>query len=136
MRAFAISVLVLLMLSCSETTTTQVIDFSQVESASSKQIWMIKEGLDKGLTVVNTAAIKSSTHKRAYYVGAVFTGSGIEDGVAGVWLITGDKDNPGIIQSVDGGAHNFSPYPLSKNTPAGARSTDKECKTLRKYLGK
>ena len=134
MRVFAISILSFLLFACGDTSTSKSNDFSKVEAASQEQLWMITEGLAKNLVIKQSCALKSSHHKNAYYVGAVFTGPGIEKGVIGCWLISGDKNKPGIIQSVDGIAHNFTPYPKSSKTQAGASISDKEYKLVKKYL--
>jgi hypothetical protein len=134
MRIFAISIISFLLLACGDTSTSSRDDFWQVELASQEQLWMVKEGLAKNLVIQQSCAVKSSHHSNAYYVGAVFTGPGIEKGVIGCWLISGEKSKPGIIQSVDGIAHNFTPYPKSSNTKAGASISDKEYKLVKKYL--
>lgn len=134
MRVLAVSLLAFLVFACGDTSRSKDYDFSQVEPASQEQLWMIKEGLAETLVIEQSCAVKSSQHKNAYYVGARFTGPGIEKGVIGCWLISGDKTKPGIIQSVSSIAHKFTPYPKSSNTKAGASISDREYKLVKKYL--
>ena len=71
-----------------------------IESASSKQIYFIEHGIEgHNIKILRTAAIKSTKHQRSYYVGAKINGPGLDDGMVGVWVISGTKDDPGIGDS-------------------------------------
>jgi len=104
-------------------------DYSQVKPASEKQIWIINEGLEDGLKVVKSCALKSSAHKRAYFVAAKFSSSDASFNAVGVWLITGTKKEPGLIKSVNGIAEEFTPYLRDQSA-----FYDKECKIVESYL--
>jgi hypothetical protein len=69
------------------------------------------------MTVDKAGAVKSTEHKKAYYVAVRFHGSGVKDGI-GVWA-TNDL-NSGSIFSVDGFAKEFSDFPQQE----GFSSTD------------
>jgi hypothetical protein len=82
--------------------TTQA---SRCESASAVQLEYINAGV-KGVASYNFvrsgSTVKSEDYANAYFVAAKVYGPGIEDGTGpGVWFITGDKDSPGLVFSVN-----------------------------------
>jgi hypothetical protein len=79
-------------------------------------------------------AVRSMSHKRGYYVGGRIYGPGMEDGAPAVWLISGEKHDPGIILSVNATAAEFSAPMLASKTKAGASVTDPEAETVLSYL--
>jgi len=106
-----------------------------IEPASFQQLDLIKEVQIPGNYIkMKGCAIKSRNHKRAYYVSTKIYGPGIEDGVTGVWFITGDKDTPGIIQNVDGVSRQFTPdLPYGADTSSGASMFDTGVSPLRRW---
>jgi hypothetical protein len=106
----------------------------KVETASPKQLGLIREVVERGLTVRTAYAVRSQTHKRGYYVGAKIYGPGLENGAPAVWLISGEKGDPGMILSVDAVAAEFSAPMLASKTKAGASSSDPEAEAVLSYL--
>jgi len=81
--------------------------------ASDLQYRNISEGLDTTTSVyIKSAwAVKSNDYENVYYVAAVLYGPGMEEGAGpGVWVITGDPNNPGLTYSVGGFATSFSSW--------------------------
>jgi len=106
-----------------------------VESASQEQVALIGVLLNPDVVVTKSAAIKSTNHKRAHYVGLNFTVSGIPDTQTGVWLVSGEKNEPKGVLAVDGFAQQFSRATAAdKTNPPTASSVDNECKKLKKHL--
>jgi len=110
-------------------------DLNEVESASNEQILLIKTLLNPDVIVKKSAAIRSSIHKRSYYVGLNFKVSGIEEMLMGIWIVSGDKYKPMLVLAVDGFAKNFSHATAAdKTNPPTAYVFDNECRLLEKYL--
>ena len=106
-----------------------------IEGATDQQISLIGVLLNKDVTVVKSAAIKSSNHKRAYYVGLNFKVSGFDQTLTGVWIVSGDKYQPNGVLAVDGYANNFSRATAAdKTNPPTAYVYDNECERLQSYL--
>jgi hypothetical protein len=104
-----------------------------VESASEAQIAKIKIGLGDQYPVSKVLAVKSTTHKKAYYVGAAFQAEGVGT-VTGVWLMSGTKDQPGLMLSVDGVAYEFSRMGRASESKAGGSVADPEAQKLKRAL--
>jgi hypothetical protein len=119
--------------STTETGTRGESEF-QVEPASPKQLRLIREVVERGFSVREAYAVRSQSHKRGYYVGAKIHGPGIEDGAPAVWLISGEKNDPGMILSVNAMAADFSSPMLAAKTKAQARVTDPEAEAVLSYL--
>jgi len=80
-----------------------------VEQASQQQMDMIAWVQHAGNSVKPRGwAYRSTEHKKAYYVAAYVIGPGIEGGILSTWIFSGDKDSPGLINSVDEGGKQFS----------------------------
>ncbi len=105
-----------------------------IEKPSQKQLNLVKSVLDKGLIVKESAAVKSSKHKSAYYIGINFYAPGVKDKMTGIWLIGGTKNNPNLLYSVNGFAYQFSGMRRASKTKAAAYVFDKESKLILKYL--
>lgn len=127
MKYFMVALLVLLTLGCSAKH-----DFSEIEPASQKQLELINRGLDQGLVIKRSCAVRSWNYKGAYYVAALIHGPQKVD--VGIWWISGDKEKPGIILAVDGFSIAYSTYPKASKTRVGARTTDSEARLLKAYL--
>lgn len=106
----------------------------QIEQPSSQQLAKIKMALDEGLFVGKSAAIKSSHHPNAYYIGVNFLVPDIQEEMTGIWLIGGPKDSPNLLYSVNGAAHQFSGMRKASETKAAAYVTDTESRLLLKHL--
>lgn len=109
------------------------VEAAKIESASVAQRNLIQRALGNQYPVLETAAVRSSNHSRAYYVGAKFRVSGVGE-LVGIWLIGGNKSTPNLIFSVDGVAHQFSGMRKASKTKAYATINDPEAKVIRKYL--
>jgi hypothetical protein len=105
-----------------------------VEPASPKQLSMIREVLERGFTIPEAYAVRSQSHKQGYYVGGKIYGPGVQDGAPSVWLISGEKDDPGIILSVNAMAAEFSAPMLASKTKAGGSVTDPETEAVLAHI--
>ncbi len=98
------------------------------EVASARQLEWINagvQGLDSRNAVHSGIAVKSEDFVNAWFVAAIVYGPGIEDGAGpGVWYVTGDKDAPGLIFSVNTYAKEFSDFGHADRTQAGASMGD------------
>ena len=106
----------------------------RIEQPSKKQITLIQSVLDNSVTLAESAAVKSSNHKNAYYIGVNFFAQGIKEKMTGIWLIGGTKNNPSMVLSVDGTAYQFSGMRRAKETKAAAYISDPESKLLTNHL--
>lgn len=106
-----------------------------IEPASNAQINLIQAALGDQYPISKSAAVKSGNHRKAYYVGAVFYAKGAGD-ITGIWLVGGEKNNPNLVFSVDGAAHQFSVMRKASETKAYATITDPEAKALKSHLNK
>jgi hypothetical protein len=79
-----------------------------VETATEKQVKLIGVLLNPDVVVLGSAAIRSASHQRAYYVGLNFRVPDVDETLTGVWIVSGDRDEPGGVLAVDGYAKNFS----------------------------
>ena len=134
MKQIVLSLLILVAVSCGE----RHIDTSKVEPASQQQLVLIKEVQIPGNHIqMRGYAVKSSSHRNAYYVSTKIYGPGIDEGVTCVWFISGDKSSPGLIHSADHFAHEFTPdIPFSRDTKAAASMRDKEARAVKAYAEK
>ena len=107
---------------------------SPVEQASPAQRNIIQAALGDQYPISDIAVVKSSNHKKAYYVGAVFNATGVGK-LLGIWLVGGTKDRPTLVFSVNGDAHQFSGMRKASETKAAAYSTDPEAKKLKSFFG-
>jgi len=107
------------------------------EHASQAQMELLKEIQIPGNRIASEGyTIRSKHHKRAWYVGTKIYGPGIEDGVVAVWLISGDKDHPGVmVLAADGAADSFTEVPHIDDTKAGdGWAVDPEITALQEYV--
>ena len=134
MKKYLLSILVIFLLN-SVTFAGSI----KIEPASKAQINIIQAALGDQYPISKTAAVESvsirSSNNKIYYVGAVFHAVGVGS-VTGIWLIIGEKYNPGLVLSVDGAAHQFSGMRKANETKAKAYTTDPEAEALRNYLNK
>lgn len=115
------------------TNTTSAAGGLEIESASDAQKNLIQAALGDQYPISKIAVVKSSRHGNAYYVGAIFYAESVGN-ISGIWLVGGAKNNPNLVYSVDGTAHQFSGMRKASETKAAAYRSDPEAKTLKKYF--
>ena len=103
-------------------------DLSRCVPASPQQIESIRSSI-KSINSSNdlkTAwSVKSNSFKNIWFVSALIYGPGMADGKGpGVWAVSGDPTNPGMILSVDGFAKKFTEFPDAAKTTAAITMTD------------
>lgn len=104
-----------------------------IEQAGQAQIDLIRAVISDQYTITRTAAIRSGSHKKAWYVGAsLHTPDNGE--TIGIWLISGAKSAPGMMFSVNQPAHQSSGMGMADRTQAKARPTDTEATALQNHL--
>ena len=104
-----------------------------VEPLSPQQFDYVTETLEGaiGSQVVMSAAIHTQLHgMEAYYIGASFTLSGMREPIHGVWLITGKKEAPEKIYSVNSFAFLFSGVKMARKMNIPASEEDEESRVL------
>jgi len=112
------------------------VDYSRVEPASEKQTEKIRWGIKKetkaeiGIAYV----VKSKDYERVYFAATRLFGFGITDDCIGVWAISGDKNDPGMIFSINGIAKEFSDYPDGNLTKGNVTMSDDGAKLVEKYI--
>jgi len=104
-----------------------------IEPASDAQKNLIQAALGNQYPISKIAVIRSGSHTRAYYVGAVFYAEGVGN-LTGIWIVGGSKDNPNLVYSVNGAAHQFSGMRKASETKAAAYIHDPEAKALIEHL--
>ena len=105
-----------------------------IEKPSQKQLNKIKMVLPDGLKIEESAVVKSSNHKNAYYIGVKFSGKGYTSSVVGLWLIGGSKNNPNLLYSINNKAYIYSQMRKASETKAAAYVHDEESKLLLNHL--
>ena len=91
----------------------------RVEHASKAQMRSITSMLDnESLGIREALAVPSEYHERAYWVSTYLIGDGLEGDPVAVWLVTGPKDQPGMIMAADGLATQMSVGPSARETRA------------------
>ena len=112
------------------------VDYSRVESASEKQTEKINWGIKKetNAEIGKVYVVKSNDYEKVYFVATRLSGPGISDDCIGVWAISGDKNDPGMIFSVNGIAKEFSDYPSGSKTTANITMSDDGADLVEKYV--
>lgn len=105
----------------------------EFEQPGREQIEIIQAALGEKYPISKAAAVKSYNHGKAYYVGAVFHAKGAGE-LTGVWFVSGDKQEPSSVYSIDGNAFYFSKLEKAVKTDANASKADPEARALKKYL--
>tara|TARA_Y100000991_G_C21878162_1_gene308212 strand:- start:84 stop:542 length:459 start_codon:yes stop_codon:yes gene_type:complete len=94
----------------SENTTNKkstVESTSRFENPSKNQLNKIKYGLSTKLNIKRSICTKSNSFENVYFIGVEF-----DNGLVGVWMISGSKSNPGMIFSVNSISQEYSDYPI------------------------
>ena len=112
------------------------VDYSRVEPASEKQIKYISGGIKKetNAEIGEVYVVKSNDFDNVYFCATRLSGPGISNDCIGVWSISGDKNNPGMIFSVNGIAKQFSDYPDGSKTQANIKMSDDGADLAEKYI--
>ncbi len=105
-----------------------------INPASQQQTTMVTKPFEEPVTVIKSAALKSSRHTLAYYVGIKFVAHDLEMNGIGIWLVEGDLSDPIAVYSVNAIAIVFSKYPKSHRIKKPARLSDHEAKLILDYL--
>jgi hypothetical protein len=92
--------------------------------ASPQQIEHIRAGIkdiQQSNDIINCYTTQSNDYQRAYIVACGITGPGIETWVGpGIWIIAGEPAQPTTINSIDGYANQYTPYPNASQTDISA----------------
>ena len=105
-----------------------------IEPASQSQIDIITKPIREPITVTKSAAIKSSRHRNAFYVGLKFVAHELAMTGTGIWLVSGSASKPHAVLSVNATASVFSRYPKAGYGNIPARMSDHEAKLILDYL--
>ena len=107
---------------------------ASIENASNEQINLIKIVLPEDINIEDSIIVKSSNHRNAYYIGVKLRGKGYSSSVIGLWLISGNKNKPSLLYSINDTAFIYSRMRMASETKAAAYLTDKESKIILKKL--
>ena len=111
-----------------------VVSAAVVNPASRQQTTIIAKAIKDPITVIKSAAVKSSRHRNAYYVGLNFVDHELAMTGIGIWLVEGSQDQPIAVFSINATAVVFSNYPKAKIIKNPARMTDHEVRLVLDYL--
>jgi len=101
-----------------------------VEHGSDKQVSLVQSTLPDGIVISKSAVVRSGSHSKVWYFGALFRGEGYSQDVLGLWVIGGDKNKPNLVYSVNQKAKIYSGMRLASETKAAAYPSDPEAKKL------
>ena len=105
-----------------------------VNPASRQQTTIIAKAIKDPITVIKSAAVKSSRHLNAYYVGLSFVAHELEMSGIGIWLVEGRQHKPLAVYSINATAVVFSKYPKAQRIKSPARMHDHEARLVLDYL--
>tara|TARA_B110000003_G_C16325072_1_gene408446 strand:+ start:177 stop:617 length:441 start_codon:yes stop_codon:yes gene_type:complete len=80
---------------------------SRFEKPSKNQLNIIKFGLSTKLNIKRSVCTKSNSFENVYFVGVEF-----DNDLVGVWMISGQKTDPGMTFSVNSISQEYSNYPI------------------------
>ena len=107
-----------------------VVNAAVVNPASRQQTTIIAQAIKDPITVMKSAAIKSSRHLNAYYVGLSFVAHELEMTGIGLWLVEGGQHKPIAVYSINATAIVFSRYPKAQRIKSPARIHDHEAQLI------
>jgi hypothetical protein len=107
-----------------------VVNAAPLNPASRQQTAIIAKAIKDPITVIKSAAIKSSRHLNAYYVGLNFVAHELEMTGIGIWLVEGSQHKPLAVFSVNATAVVFSKYPKAQRLKSPARIHDHEAQLI------
>jgi hypothetical protein len=111
-----------------------VVTAAVVNPASRQQTTIIAKAIKDPITVIQSAAIKSSRHLNAYYVGLSFVAHELEITGIGLWLVEGEQHKPEAVYSVNATAIVFSKFPKAHRIKSPARLHDHEAQLILDYF--
>ena len=111
-----------------------VVNAAVVNPASLQQTTLITKAISDPITVIKSAAIKSSRHLNAYYVGLSFVAHELEMTGIGLWLVEGGQNKPSAVYSINATAIVFSKYPQAQRIKSPARLHDHEAQLILDYF--
>ena len=111
-----------------------VVNAAVVNPASLQQTTLITKAISDPITVIKSAAIKSSRHLNAYYVGLSFVAHELEMTGIGLWLVEGGQNKPSAVYSINATAIVFSKYPQAQRIKSPARLNDHEAQLILDYF--
>ena len=111
-----------------------VVNAAVVNPASRQQTTIITQAIEDPITVIKSAAIKSSRHLNAYYVGLSFVAHELGITGIGLWLVEGEQQKPKAVYSINATAIVFSKYPKAHRIKAPARIHDHEAQLILDYF--
>jgi hypothetical protein len=111
-----------------------VVNAAVVNPASRQQTTIIAKAIQDPITVIKSAAVKSSRHLNAFYVGLNFVAHELERTGIGIWLVEGSQDKPIAVFSINATAVVFSKYPKAQRLNYPARMHDHEARLILDYL--
>jgi len=105
------------------------------QPASPQQIQRIASSVEKPYGLSHVYTVKSELHKNAWYVAGVLTSPFSNVRMSGaVWIHTRGPDNPGITNSVDGHAKEFSPWGDASSTALNVTMVEDQPQQLEAYV--
>jgi len=111
-----------------------VVNAAVVNPASRQQTTIIAKAIQDPITVLKSAAVKSSRHRNAFYVGLNFVAHELERTGIGIWLVEGSRHKPIAVFSINATAVVFSKYPKAQGLENPARMHDREAQLIMDYL--
>jgi len=111
-----------------------VVNAAVVDPASRQQTTIITKAIKDPITVIKSAAVKSSRHLNAFYVGLNFVAHELERTGIGIWLVEGSRQKPIAVFSINATAVVFSKYPKAQRIKSPARMHDHETRLILDYL--
>jgi hypothetical protein len=128
---------VLLLLSCSSGEDTDT-DADPLQGATIKsspaQVEAIGEMLREGVRIERAVAVESDHHERAYWVGTRLQGEALQEPQGAVWLVSGDRNTPGMILAASPFAEEMSVGPSARETEAWSSDMLTVVNALRTHL--
>jgi hypothetical protein len=111
-----------------------LVNAAVVNPASRQQTTIIAKAIKDPISVIKGAAVKSSRHLNAYYVGLRFVAHELEMIGIGIWLVEGSQHKPLAVFSINATAVVFSKYPKAQRIKSPARMHDHEARLIIDYL--
>jgi hypothetical protein len=111
-----------------------IVNADVMTPSSRQQTAIITKAIKDPITVIKSAAIKSSRHLNSYYVGLSFVVHDLEMVGTGIWLVEGDPHKPKAVFSINATAIVFSKYPKASRLKKTTRIHDHEAQLILDYL--
>ena len=111
-----------------------IVNADVMSPASQQQTKIITKVVKDPITVIKSAALKSSRHLNSYYVGLSFVAHDLEMIGIGIWLVEGDPYKPKVVYSINATALVFSKYPKASRLKSPANLSDHEAQLILDFL--